>query len=181
MEYRFNTLCKPSTINHQIIEMNKLIITLVLMISILVSCTQKNTEEADAFVAFAEHFSETESFALADVSGHEVLLVSQETFGNNMNSDKEAIEATIFALDKKGKIVSLGSIRSQGTLYPVSILDGKIMVAGHQFVRIYSIRENEAPELVLDNYSNGEGPEVEELFRTFEKGTPVKFSKTLLK
>lgn len=158
--------------------MNKLLITLMLML--LASCTQQKTKETDEFTAFAEHFSEAESFALANVSGHEVLLVSQETFGNNMNSDMEAIEATIFALDNKGKIISLGSIRSQGTLYPVTLLDGKIMVAGHQFVRIYSIRGEEVPELVLDSYGDGEGPEIEELFKTFEKGTSVKFSKTLL-
>lgn len=138
-------------------------------------------DEIGSFAVFAEHFSEVTSFALADVSGHQVLLTSQETFGNNVNSDKEAIAASIFALDGKGKIVSLGSIRSQGTLYPVSILDGKIMVAGHQFVRIYSIRDGEVPELVLDCYGEGDGPKLNAWFRTFERGTPVKFSTTLKK
>lgn len=153
----------------------------MLMTSILASCTQQKTKETDAFTAFAEHFGEAESFAFANVSGHEVLLVSQETFGNNVNTNKEAIEATIFALDSKGKIISLGSIRSQGTLYPVSLLDGKIMVAGHRFVRIYGIRGEEVPELVLESYGDGEGPEIEELFKTFQEGTSVKFSKTLMK
>lgn len=131
-----------------------------------------------AFEAFAEHFSETASFAYAEVSGQKVLLVSQETFGNNENSDKEAIEASIFALDEKGKIVALGSIRSQGTLYPVSILDGKLMVAGHQFVRIYSIR-GDVPELVLDRHQEGDGPEMTAMFETFEQGISIKFNKTL--
>lgn len=130
------------------------------------------------FQAFATHFSETAFFAYARVSNRKVLLVSQETFGNNLNADREAIEATIFALDPKGKIVSLGSIRSQGTLYPVSILDGKLMVAGHQFVRIYSIR-GDVPELVLDSYGQGEGPELSQLFETFEKGSSVKFQQEL--
>ena len=97
-------------------------------------------EEYDPFEAFAEHFSETASFAYAEVSGRKVLLVSQETFGNNVNEYTEGIEASIFALDDKDKIVALGSIRSKGTLYPVSLLDSKLMVAGHQFVKIYSIR-----------------------------------------
>lgn len=134
----------------------------------------------DPFEAFAEHFSETASFAYAEVGGRKVLLVSQETFGNNANDDKEAIDASIFALDTIGKIISLGSIRSQGTLYPVSLLDGKIMVAGHQFVRIYSIR-GDVPELVLDSYQEGECRELTEMFNTFEKGTPVRFSKKLTK
>ena len=34
------------------------------------------------------------------------------------------------------------------------------MVAGHQFVKIYSIRSEEVPELVLDSYGEGE---IEEL------------------
>ena len=136
-------------------------------------------EEYDPFEAFAEHFSETASFAYAEVSGRNVLLVSQETFGNNVNDDKEGIEASIFALDDKDKIVALGSIRSQGTLYPVSLLDGKLMVAGHQFVKIYSIRGEEVPELVLDSYQEGESQELTEMFKTFEKGTPIKFKKSL--
>lgn len=134
--------------------------------------------EFDPFEAFAEHFSETASFAYAEVSGRKVLLVSQETFGNDENEDREAIEASIFALDSKDKIVALGSIRSQGTLYPVSLLDGKLMVAGHQFVRIYSIR-GDVPELVLDSYWEGEDPEQTEMFETFEKGTSIKFNKSL--
>lgn len=134
----------------------------------------------EPFEAFAEHFSDTASFAYAEISGRKVLLVSQETFGNNINADKEAVEATIFALDAKDKIISLGSVRSQGTLYPVSLLDGKIMVAGHQFVRIYSIR-GDVPELVLDSYKEGESQELTEMFKTFEKGTSVKFSKKISK
>lgn len=134
--------------------------------------------EFDPFEAFAEHFSETASFAYAEVSGCKVLLVSQETFGNDENEDREAIEASIFALDSKDKIVALGSIRSQGTLYPVSLLDGKLMEAGHQFVRIYSII-GDVPELVLDSYWEGEDPEQTEMLETFEKGTSIKFNKSL--
>ena len=160
--------------------------TFMIIISLvaLTSCNSNGTkptseiQSADAFEAFAEHFSETASFAYANVSNYKVLLVSQETFGNDENDDKEAIEATIFALDSKGKILSLGSIRSQGTLYPVSILNGKLMVAGHQFVRIYSIR-GDLPELVLDSCQEGDGPELTEMFDTFEQGVSVKFRKRL--
>ena len=168
--------------------MKRSFITFLLIVSAMTSCTQRRSTgnhaaespelaaDADAFLSFAEHFSDASSFAFAKVSGRQMLLVSQETFGNNVNSDREAIEASVFALDSKGKIISLGSVRSQGTLYPVSLLDGKLMVAGHQFVRIYSIR-GKVPELVLDSYGEGEGPELEAWFKTFEKGTPIKFSK----
>lgn len=142
----------------------------------LASCTQNSSKTSDPFEAFAEHFSKSSAFAYTEMSGRKVLLVSQEVFGNNINTDLEAIEASIFALDEEGKIVALGSIRSQGTLYPVSVLDGKLMVAGHQFVKVYSMR-GDVPELVLDNYQEGEGPELTEMFRTFEKGTPIKFER----
>lgn len=135
--------------------------------------------DCESFQAFAEHFSETSSFAFAKVGGRQVLLVSQETFGNDETADKEAIEASIFALDGKGKVISLGSVRSQGTLYPVSLLDGRLMVAGHQFVNIYSIRGDDVPELFLESYGEGDGHDLGEWFGTFRKGTPVKFWKDL--
>lgn len=139
-------------------------------------CATTTGSGEEAFEAFAKHFSKTASFAYADVSGRKVLLVSQETFGNNENADKEGIEASIFALDSVNKIISLGSIRSQGTLYPVTLLDGKLMVAGHQFVKVYSIR-GDVPELVLDTIAEGYGPEMAPMFETFSKGTSVKFHK----
>lgn len=164
--------------------------TLILLQAMIVllsmaSCAQKESnnngiptkDNLEAFEAFAEHFGESESFAYATVSDVKVMLVSQETFGNNMNTDLEAVEASIFAMDPKGKIVSLGSIRSQGTLYPVSLLDGKLMVAGHHFVKIYSIR-GDIPELVLDDYEDADGPKLTEMFETFEKGEPIKFDRS---
>ena len=134
------------------------------------------TDSIAAFESFCEHFSKTSAFAYTEMSGRKVLLVSQETFGNDEITDLEAIEASIFALDEQCKIVALGSIRSQGTLYPVSLLDGKLMVAGHQFVKVYSIR-GDLPELVLDSYEEGESPKLTEMFKTFEQGIPIKFER----
>lgn len=143
----------------------------------MTSCKEGQQKADDtAFEAFCEHFSKSSAFAFAEMGGRKVLLVSQETFGNNENTDLEAIEASIFALDKEGKIIALGSIRSQGTLYPVTLLDGKLMVGGHQFVRVYSIR-GDVPELVLDSYEEVEGPKLDEMFRTFELGAPVRFER----
>ena len=53
------------------------------------------------------------------------------------------------------------------------------MVAGHQFVKIYSIRGEEVPELVLDSYGEGEIEELTEMFKTIKKGTPVNSRKVL--
>lgn len=153
--------------------MKKSIISLAMMISSVVCFAQ-----GEAFKTFANQFSSTAAFARASVGDHEVLLVSHETFGENANTNLQAVETSIFALDKEDKIMALGSIRSQGTLYPVSLLDGKLMVAGHQFVRIYSIR-GDVPELVLDSYGDADTPELKKMFDTFEKGTAILFNKKL--
>lgn len=155
--------------------MKTLLVTLAMMAASVASSAQQKME---MFKEFAGCFSESASFAYAEVGGRVVLLVSHETFGNNANSNLEAVETSIFALDKEGKIVALGSIRSQGTLYPISLLDGKLMSAGHQFVRIYSIR-GEMPELVLDEYGDGDYEMIQDKFKKFEKGTPILFSKKL--
>lgn len=135
-----------------------------------------SSDSIAAFETFTEFFSKSAAFAYVEVSGRKVLLVSHETFGPDENHNLEAIEASIFAFDNEMKIVALGSIRSQGTLYPVSILDGKLMVAGHQFVKTYSIR-GEIPELVLDDYEEGESQKLTAMFKTFEKGTSIKFER----
>lgn len=159
-----------------------MIIQLLLAFLFMTSCNNcqqdinVTAESQNAFESFCEHFSKSAAFAYTKMSGRTVLLVSQETFGQDENTNLEAIEASIFALDEDGKIVALGSIRSQGTLYPVSLLDGKLMVAGHQFVNVYSI-QGEMPELVLDHYAEGEDAELTEMFKTFEKGTPIKFNR----
>lgn len=143
----------------------------------LTSCTPKSnptTTENAPFEAFVEHFSKTEAIAYAEISGRKVLMVSQETFGDNDTANLQAVEATIFVADSLG-IICLGSVRSQGTLYPVSLIDGQVIVGGHQFIRIYGIR-GDVPELVLDRFAEGEGPELTELNqRFFNQSTPIRF------
>lgn len=160
-----------------------LLLHVVLALLAMTACNSQQKSDAEdashaAFEAFCEHFSRSSAFAYTEMGGRKVLLVSQETFGENDTTDLEAIEASLFALDDEGRIVALGSIRSQGTLYPVSLLNGKLMVAGHQFVKIYSIR-GDIPELVLDSYGEGECTQLTEMFRTFEQGTPIKFERRL--
>ena len=143
----------------------------------LTACTPNSnptTTENAPFEAFVEHFSKTEAIAYAEISGRKVLMVSQETFGDNDTANLQAVEATIFVADSLG-IICLGSVRSQGTLYPVSLIDGQVIVGGHQFIRIYGIR-GDVPDLVLDRFAEGEGEELavmNQLF--FEQSTPIRF------
>ena len=93
--------------------MNKFILFLSVALAALVSgCGSQN----NAYESFAEHFGETAAFAYAHVGNSDVLLVSHEVFGDDESEGLQAIATSIFALDPEGKIVSLGSIRSQGTL-----------------------------------------------------------------
>ncbi len=170
-------------------RMKKQLFSLAILLCTMAPCSQINAanlnsdsttvaqQKQDALQSFVNNFSESAAFAFVKVGNQQVLLVSQETFGNNENSNLEAIATSIFTLDAKGKIVSLGSIRSQGTLYPVSLsADNKLMVAGHRFVNIYSIR-GDTPDLYLDTHAEGEPEEIAGMFETFEKGTPILFSK----
>ena len=153
----------------------KISLLVALLVSMAVAINAQTNAQLDAFAAFASNFSESAAFAYTEVGNRQVMLVSHETFGNNENSDLEAIATSIFVLDSKGKIVSLGSIRSQGTLYPVSVYNNKLMVAGHKFVKIYNIR-GEQPELVLEEYEEGDdSTKLQALFDEFEKASSVKF------
>ncbi|MCQ2295604.1 MAG: hypothetical protein MJZ67_08110 [Bacteroidales bacterium] len=112
--------------------MKRKIIIIACLIAILPLATQctgggNSSRQAptttSAFASFAQHFSQSTAFATATVGGQEVLLVSQEVFGEENCLDLLAIEASVFALDSVGGVLSLGSVRSQGTNYPVSLLD----------------------------------------------------------
>jgi len=158
--------------------MNKISLLITLLVSMAVSSNAQTNMPLDAYKAFASNFSETAAFAYTEVGNRQVMLVSHETFGNNENTDLEAIATSIFILDSKGKIISLGSIRSQGTLYPVSVYDNKLMVAGHKFVKIYDIR-GEQPELVLDDYEEGdESAKLQAMFEKFEKACHLRFNRS---
>ena len=153
--------------------MKKLILSLALMLA-CTACIAQNS----AFKAFTGHFGKATAFAYANISNRQVLLVSHEVFGDDEAEGLQAIAATIFALDSDGKITCLGSIRSQGTNYPVSVADGKLMVAGHRFVSVYGIRAGEQPDLEIVSHEEGDcdSPKLKAMFETFEKATPVKFN-----
>ena len=155
--------------------MKNLILSIAIMLC-FTACNAKNS----AFEQFAENFGKSAAFAYANICNHPVLLVSQDVFGQNEDTDLEAIATSVFALDNDGKIVSLGSVRSQGTAYPVSVIDNKLIVAGHHFVSIYDIRDNEEPELIISSHEEGnyDNPDLKAMFDTFEKAEPIKFNKS---
>ena len=153
---------------------------LPLLLLTLTSCAPR-----DPFASFAASFGKTARFACADIGGRTVLLVSHEVFGPDTAAALPAVSASIFALDPDGKIVTLGSIRSQGTLYPVSLSDGRLLVAGHHFVSIYEIR-GEEPELALYAHEECDSttptpPALQTLFNTFSTATPITFQTSLPK
>ena len=153
--------------------MKKMMLSLTLLLVGTVCSAQER-----AFTSFAEHFGQSAALAYVHMGDRPVLLVSHEVFGNDEDEGLEAIAASLFALDADGKMVSLGSVRSQGTLYPVSLSGDKLMVAGHRFVSVYQIR-GEEPELTLFSHEEGdsEDPKLKQMFQDFENATPVRFKR----
>ena len=153
--------------------MRKFIFSIILTLSTL-SAFAQNAQQKEAFQTFLNLFSDSTAVAYVDVGNQPLMLVSHETFGAESSDQLQAIAATICTLDAKGKIVCLGSIRSQGTLYPVSILDGKLMTAGHEFVNVYEVKGNPA-DLYLDRTDGGK--KLTDMFKKFEHSTPILFKK----
>ncbi|MCF0218666.1 MAG: hypothetical protein HUK14_02690 [Muribaculaceae bacterium] len=156
--------------------MKKLILTLAMVLACAVGFAQN-----PAFKKFAENFGKETTFAYAYIGNRPVLLVTHEVFGDFAHDDLQAIAAAVFTLDADGKIVSLGSVRSQGTAYPVSVWQNKLIVAGHHFVSIYDIRVDDDPDLILFAHEEGDydNPRLKDLFRTFAQATPLKFRHSL--
>lgn len=124
------------------------------------SCKHDGARVGDhmSLTKFMTMFSDSTAFAIVDMGDTPVLLVSNETY---INKDKEqnvvlnAIAAQVYMLDDEDKVISLGEIRSQGTLYPIS-LDGKVLMsAGHRFVNCFEAQDS-TPSLQLVETMQGQ-------------------------
>ena len=155
--------------------MKRFILFLALLTSAMTMQAQSTNEKKAMFEEFRTYFNDQTAVAYAQVGNQQVMLVSTEVYGNNENDDLNAISATIFVQDEAGKMICLGSVRSQGTLYPVSIYQGKLVTAGHEFVNVYELRENPTDLYLVHN--NDEGTKLEEQFKVFEKSIPVLFQR----
>lgn len=128
------------------------------------SCKNNNakTEDHDALAKFMLSFSDSTAFAIVDMGNTPVLLVSNETYmnGDEKNPELNAIAAQVFMLDESNKVICLGEIRSQGTLYPLST-DGKVLMsAGHRFVNCFVVEEDpQTMHLVESMYGQVVDPE----------------------
>lgn len=163
------------------------------------SCNKPNTDVQivdNEYESFLSMFSDSTAYAFENVGDTKVLFVSHETYGNEKSLN--AIAAEIYGKDSAGKIVCYGEVRSQGTLYPVSMLDGKIVTAGHHYINKYTIDGSplslsiiEDAEATYDtagkatySYENRDTNEYlnncskvkyDSLMQQFEKSVPVEF------
>ncbi len=91
---------------------------------------------------FLSFFSDSTYYAVERISGHEILLVSNEVFTEETENQKttdKAIAAQLYMIDEAGKFTPLGEVRSQGTLYPLAVDDSALYTAGHHYVCKYAI------------------------------------------
>lgn len=161
-------------------------------------------EDRDAMVEFMTLFSDSTAFAIVDFGEVPVLLVSNETYTNGEGEDAalNAIAAQVFTLDEANKIVCLGEIRSQGTLYPIST-DGKVLMsAGHRFVNCFDLQSDarslelvesmqgmvQQPDSVTYSYENRltnifendkDERSFEQMMARFEEAKPVVFQQEI--
>ena len=143
---------------------------------LLAACSTKPSESADSYEAMLQYLNDDAAVAYVDCGDQHLMLVSQETYGEDTTTNLNAISASVFAKDSIGKIICLGSIRSQGTLYPVSESHGLLMTAGHHFVNEYKVEGNPA-DLSLEYTDETDTLKLKTKFDQFEKATPLKFNK----
>lgn len=98
-----------------------------------VSCSRPGMRLRDYSVV-TDTLSDNSYYAIVPAgSSGNVLLVTDEVY-DNLDGNKVSIYATAFGKGSDGKIVCFGSVRSQGTAYPLSVSGNKLVLGGHRYV-----------------------------------------------
>lgn len=164
------------------------------------SCKNRTAQSEDRYglTKFMTSFSDSTAFAMINVGDTPVLLVSNETYINQDDNQQpvlNAIAAQVYMLDEADKVVSLGEVRSQGTLYPVSFDGEALLTAGHRFMNRFAAQGNSLSILesiygelkdgtttyvyenrVTDQYANDKDEAFfEQMMSQFEAAQPVAF------
>ena len=145
---------------------------ILLLLASVLTMRAQTAQPTGRFQTLLEQFSDSTFVTCVRLGGQEVLLVSHETFCSDDSPQREALAATLFTDDGTGHLLCLGSIRSQGTLYPISLLGDTLVTAGHQFVNFYEVKGHPA-DLYLTRVDEGE--RLEQGFVQFERATPLPF------
>jgi len=118
------------------------------------AASTQSSPDQSRFYTVIDTLSEGTNYAIVEV-GEPLLLVADGVYDVDASTEG-AIGAKAYGIAPGGTIKDLGELRTQGTAYPFSILDGKLLVEGHHFSRMYSVKDG---ELVLEDeydeiYSN---------------------------
>lgn len=114
------------------------LIILTAFFAALLSCSPRPSVP-ESFSSITDTLSAGKHFALADLGGEEVLLVTDYVY-DDLEGHMATIMADVYAADSNGNVVNCGSVISQGTAYPLAVRDGCIFTAGHRFIRKYTLR-----------------------------------------
>ena len=109
-------------------------------------------------------------YGLADISDDfdALLVTKKENTYDDGEGNMLASDATVYGLDKDGKVKELGTVSSGGTAYPISVFEKKIITGNHSQVMSSYIDEAKS-ELVTDT------DESEAAFDVWEKTSEVFF------
>lgn len=110
-------------------------ITFIIVIAALAlaSCSRPGMRLQD-YSAVTDTLSKNNYYAIVPVaSSGGVLLVTDGVY-DNLDGNMASIYATTYGKGSDGKTVCFGSVRSQGTAYPLSVSGEKLVLGGHRFV-----------------------------------------------
>lgn len=90
-----------------------------------------NLEKYDSVIS---KLSENDYYAFADIcKDYDVLVVTDGVYDHG-EGIMAAIHATLYGLDKDGKVFEFGIVSSEGTAYPLAVYDGCLMFGGNHHV-----------------------------------------------
>ena len=99
-------------------------------------------ENEKAYAEIIDKLPKGQFYGFADMDEkNDALLVTDETF-TNADGKLCAANATIYGLDKDGKIIEYGIVESTSTADPLATYEGCLMFAGHHHVGMTYIDES---------------------------------------
>lgn len=162
--------------------------------------TEPFTNASELYADIIDTLTDKQWYAFAEISPDtDVLLVTEYTY-DNLDGNMAAIDSTIYAPDKDGKVIEYSTVQAAGTSYPLKVYEGCLYVCtGHCVNKLYidtkngAVMTKEYAEEVfdesgnstyyymsLDDESEGEDPDNARLKKLFDefnnKATVINFS-----
>ncbi len=124
-------------------------------------------QDEDAYSSVIKDLKKGEAYAFAAVGDTDALLVTDYTF-DNMDGNLAAIEADVYVLDKDGKPVKCGTLKSGSTSCPLTVSDDYIFTAGGKYVAKNYIEDGEIKVYESSSFTVKDEDKIEYFYRSPE-------------